>query len=561
MTTPSGLFDASPGAMNLMYFVLNREVIDLDQIKERYYQPGLLPVLMGFVEGEIRETREFRDLPMFPEIKFSIEGSQLSVQLTPRQGRLGKLSLFVNGKQVAEDINLERLTDIKHDLTRYAKYYRSDTANIIALRAYNAEGWLKSQVYAMSFTPDFSKGDGINVVPPPACGDVKPSLYLVVVGTSRYTDASKSLSFPDIDASEMANALRSTGTLLFGDQVELKLLSTAGDSVLISSKANIEAAFREIAQKATPCDVVVAYFSGHGANWGKNADKSNFYYLTKDITSAKLSDPDIRSAFAISDEDLARWLAAIPAQKQVLILDACNSGKAAETMSGTGERDFSPDQIIAFELLKDRTGTFILTGSTADMSSFESNQYGQGLLTYSLLQGMSGTALKEGKYIDIITLFQSARNMVPQLAQTIKQVQTPVIAAPKGASSFPIGIKDESVKIEVAQLKPVVIWCNFQDRDQFNDPIGLTQALNDYFQGQSAKGAQAKFVYYDIPKYPDGFSIRGNYAVSGEKVSLAGRLFKGDNAVGNAFQLAGGKHPAELVKLIMKEVGPRISVK
>ncbi len=81
------------------------------------------------------------------------------------------------------------------------------------------------------------------------------------------------------------------------------------------------------------------------------------------------------------------------------------------------------------------------------------------------LQGMSGTALKEGKYVDIMTLFQSLRTLVPKLAQSIKKVLTPVIAAPKGTSSFPIGVKDESVKIEVAQLKPVVIWSYFQDRE------------------------------------------------------------------------------------------------
>jgi hypothetical protein len=558
VSTPSGLFDASPGAMNLLYFVLGREVIDLDQIKERYYQPALLPMLMGFVDGEIREVREFRNLPMFPEIRFSINGNLLSVQLTPRQGALGKLSLFVNGKQVAEDINLERLTDIKQDLSRYAKFYRSDTTNTIALRAYNAEGWLKSQVYEMNYTPVYSKGEDNEDTTPPSCGEVKPSLYLLVIGTSRYTDASKSLSFPDVDASEMAKALRNTGERLFGDQVCLKLLSTAGDSVIISSRANIEAAFREVAQKASPCDVVVAYFSGHGANWGKNADKSNFYYLTKDITTAKLSDPEIRASYAISDEDLTKWLAAIPAQKQVLILDACNSGKAAEIMSGTRERDFNPDQVIAFELLKDKTGTFILTGSTADMASFESNQYGQGLLTYSLLQGMSGTALKEGKFIDIMTLFQSSRTLVPKLAQSIKKVQTPVIAAPKGASSFPIGIKDESVKIEVAQLKPVVIWSYFQDREQFNDPIGLSEAINNFFHGQAVKGAQAKYVYYDIPKYMDGYSIHGNYTIGGETVSLSGKLFKGDMAVSNTFQLKGGKDPAEWVKLILAQVLPLI---
>jgi glucose/arabinose dehydrogenase len=55
-------------------------------------------------------------------------------------------------------------------------------------------------------------------------------------------------------------------------------------------------------------------------------------------------------------------------------------------------------------------------------------------------------------------LFQNARDEVPKLAASIKQVQIPVIAAPKGGSSFPIGIKDASVKIVLPQPKPVVIY-------------------------------------------------------------------------------------------------------
>lgn len=68
------------------------------------------------------------------------------------------------------------------------------------------------------------------------------------------------------------------------------------------------------------------------------------------------------------------------------------------------------------------------------------------------------------------------------------------------------------------------------------------------------KGAQAKYVYYDIPKYLDGYSIHGNYTIEGEKVSLAGKLFKGNTAVGNTFQLKGGKDPAARVKLILAQV-------
>lgn len=554
VTTPTGLFDASAGALDRLYYSVGREIIDLEQIKERYYRPGLLQNLLGFSEGALRDAQQFINLPIFPQISYTVEGKFLKVKLKVREGGIGKLSLFVNGKQVARDINPDRTTSLTHDLEAYNKFYRSDTVNTLALRAYNAGGWMKSQAYELNYQPVFAKGEGSNTVEPPSCENLKPTLYLIVVGTSKYSDPSKNLIFPDLDASEMAKALHSTGEKMFGNQVQLRLLSTAGDSVPVSSKANIEAAFLEFAKVATPCDVLVAYFSGHGANWGKNADKTNFYYLTKDITSAKLSDPEIREEYAISDEDLTNWLADIPAQKQVLILDACNSGKAAENLSGVGQRELNSDQVIAIELLKDRTGTFILTGSTADMLSYESSQYGQGLLTYSLLEAISGVKLKDGKYVDIMTLFQHARDRVPTLAKTIKQVQTPVIAAPKGGASFPVGIKDSTINIVVAQPKPVIIWSSFQEQKQFKDVLGLGSALNDYFHKQNAKGAQSRYVYYDIPKYDEGYSIWGIYSLKGNMVTVDGRLFKGEVPIGDAFQVKSEKGTQELVRLILKAV-------
>ncbi|HAD14839.1 MAG TPA: hypothetical protein DCF33_20620 [Saprospirales bacterium] len=558
VTTPSGLFDASPEMMENLHYVLGMEVIELSQLKERYYEPGLLTKLMGISGSELRNVAALNNVALYPEISAAIENNQLRITLTERSGAMGKLSLFVNGKQMNPDINPDRQKSLTVNLDEFSAQYRADVPNTIGLVAYNAGDWLKSQPFEVPYNPVGARGNNTGGPKLSECGAVKPTLYLLMIGTSTYNDASKNLVYPDLDAAEMAKALSSTGKVLFGDKVQLKLLSTAGNGVEISSKANIEKAFAEYAQNATPCDVLVVYFSGHGSTWGKAGDKTNFYYLTKDITSTKLADDAIRNAYAVSDEELTKWLAAIPAQKQVLILDACNSGKAAETFSGIGTRDLNTSQVIAFELMKDRTGTFILTGSAADMVSFEASQYGQGLLTYSLLEGINGAALKDGKYVDIMTLFQNSRDVVPKLAANIKQLQTPVIAAPKGAASSPIGIKDGSVKINLPQPKPVIIRSNFQDRDNFNDGLGLTQALNGYFHDQTAKGAQARFVYYDIPEFPQGFSIRGNYSIAGDQVNIAGRLFKGDAPVGAAFQVTGSKEPDALVKLILKEIGPNI---
>jgi WD40 repeat protein len=528
VTSPSGLFDASPGAMKLMYYVQSLDVIDLDQLKERYYEPGLLAKIMGFDKSELRNVAAFDKVALYPEIKANITKDQLAIELTERNGGQGKLSLFINGKEVEEDINPKRLKKLNINLNTFDKYYQPDTESNISLRAYNQEGWLKSQAYELSYRP----------ITPPSSKN-RPSLFALVVGTSNYAGDNLDLRFADQDAMAMSIALSSTGSALFGaDHTEVHLLSTTSPSET-SNKHNIRQAFTDIATKASPADVLVVYFSGHGLAYGP-AEKEQFYYLTKDIGSEDLSDPVVRDNYTISSNEFTQWLTAIPAQKQVMILDACNAGKVVESLAALAQKQLDPSQIRALDRMKDRTGMFILTGSAADKVSYEASQYGQGLLTYSLLQGMSGLALTEDKRVDVMTLFQYARDRVPELAKGIGGVQTPVLAFPAGGASFDIGIVNARVKIPVAQEKPVFIRNVFQDEASFDDVLGLTDALEKHFREITAKGAQATIIYVDVKEYENAYSMKGLYKVTGDAVEVRGRLFKGKESKGE-FQVRGEK--------------------
>ena len=90
----------------------------------------------------------------------------------------------------------------------------------------------------------------------------------------------------------------------------------------------------------------------------------------------------------------------MPALKQVLIIDACASGRVVENLMA--QKDISSSTIRALERMKDRTGMHIITGCTADAVSYEASRFGQGLLTYSLLEGIKGTALRNDRFVDII---------------------------------------------------------------------------------------------------------------------------------------------------------------
>jgi hypothetical protein len=563
VTSPSGLFDASPDMMNDLHYVVGMEIIELEQLKARFYEPGLLQKLLGLNADPIRSVADLGEVPLYPTMKaeISADGRQLRVQLTPRSGGIGKLSFFVNGKEELEDANPERAESITIDLTKFGpaylprqavfdadEYGTYRSANQLVLRAYNAEGWLKSAPLELDYDPPAAaRGSGSGSIFSPFAAK-RPSLYAIVVGTADYAGDQLNLTFADLDAAYFSQALRAAAPKIY-DKVEVVLLNTDAESADrqgISDKLSIQKSFTDLhpvegadIAKVQAQDVLVVYFSGHGLNYG-TAENSQFYYLTKDIASENLSDPEIRNNYAISSAELTEWIKKIPARKQVMVIDACNSGKVVEDFAASS-RDLNSAQIRALDRMKDRTGMFILTGSAADKVSYEAGQYGQGLLTFSLLQGMSGLALTSDKRVDVMTLFQHARDEVPGLARGINGIQTPMLAFPASGASFDLGIVDASVKIPVAQIKPVFIRNVFQDEDSFDDVLGLGQALGDYFRSVTVKGAQAELIYVDVNEYENAYSLKGLYGVAGEAVTLRARLFKGKTVVGEAFTVTGNK--------------------
>jgi hypothetical protein len=244
-----------------------------------------------------------------------------------------------------------------------------------------------------------------------------------------------------------------------------------------------------------------------------------------DINSGDLSDPSVRSAYTISTKELTTWINSISARKQILILDACSSGSVAEDI--VKSRNIPSSQIRALKRMQDRSGMFLIASSASNKVSFEASRFQQGLLTYSLLLGMSGAAVDINGNIDIVKLFQYSRDKVPEFALDIGGTQMPVLALPNDASSFDIGILNKNVKIKLEEVKPVFIRSNFQENSQFNDVLSISNLLDKYILENL--GSQGIFI--DTNSYNDAFSFKGRYALSNNKISVTGKLFKGDSII------------------------------
>jgi len=321
------------------------------------------------------------------------------------------------------------------------------------------------------------------------------------------------------------------------------------------TKANIIQALSE-AKKAKPGDILVVYLSGHGVNHG--GQDGDFYYLTSEAYSASLRDPEILKQGSLSSQQLTEAINQIPAEKTVLILDTCASGRLVEKL--TEKRELSSSQRRALERVKDRTGMYVLAGCAADAVSYEASSYGQGLLTHSLLRGMKGEKLRNDKYVDVASLFNYAADKVPEIAKGVGGIQRPVIASPKGGASFDIGQVSVADKesIPLQSPRPLVLRANFQGKKIFGDRLGLSKHVNEQLRDVSSRGRQAPLVFVDATELPSAYRLDARYEVNDDDVKVEAQLSIGDDLKAE-FIVEGNKSKLEqLAKEIVEETKSRL---
>jgi uncharacterized caspase-like protein len=152
-----------------------------------------------------------------------------------------------------------------------------------------------------------------------------------------------------------------------------------------------------------------------------NDDGGSYYFMPSD--AAFNPDGSIMASNAISYRDIQSVLD-IPGQKLVFI-DSCHS----EGVSG--RRSADNNQLIR---ALQNNSTVIFTASRGNQMSQESSEYGHGVFTYAIIQGMKGSAdlFKSGK-VTMKELDTYVSEMVPRLTNGF---QHPTTATPDGYVNF-----------------------------------------------------------------------------------------------------------------------------
>jgi hypothetical protein len=526
---PEGRYDGSnAGDVPHLHWVVGEEAIDISQLPANY-EPGLLAKL---IRGEqLPPVPDFGAPRLFPEITVlpkRPEDATLRVELRPRGGGLGRIVLNVNGSEFESDLR-PRLVEteggahaLEVDLSA-APNLLTGQENKIALWAYNQDGTLRSRGFV---TPYRTPGDAL---------DTPPNIWAVIVGSSEYRGDLK-LRWSDDDARDFGTALSIAASRLVdkpGDasRVHVDVLRPGTSSP--PTLENIKAALKRAAASAKPEDVLVVYLSGHG-----KAYKGKYYYLMENSTG-DLRDDRVRAQTALGVEALVGLLLENRANKRVLILDTCAAGHGAqEILTALASKDpYSAVQRKTLKTLAERTGSFILAGCAKDRASYESSVFGQGLLTYSLLEYMARGALKDGEAVDVVSLFEYAADRVRTLASGAQEPQW--LMQPE-SGSFAIGrlLDEDRGRIPLQRKKPVFRQSVIELGVTMEDPADLTTLVNTRLRELSAVSPPA-LLYQPASTSPESYRLRGRYETTDGETKLLCRLLrKGVTIASSNFSVA-----------------------
>jgi uncharacterized caspase-like protein len=261
----------------------------------------------------------------------------------------------------------------------------------------------------------------------------RPRAYVITIGVNAYENPNWTLGFAVKDAHDLSGALQQIQGY---EVVPISLVSveSGGSKLDQATKSNIEdvlallggndeihrdrltkaiGAVASKLRKATPDDLVILAFSGHGYT-----DKQARFYLLPSNSGKESTITDAILPKFVSSDELSQWLRDVDAGEMVMLIDACHS--AASVPEGfkpgpMGDRGLG-------QLAYDK-GMQILAATQADNVALESERLGQGLLTYALVDdGLKARkAAPDGKGpITIKSWLHYAETRVPELYNEIQ---------------------------------------------------------------------------------------------------------------------------------------------
>lgn len=247
----------------------------------------------------------------------------------------------------------------------------------------------------------------------------KPKLYVLAVGVSKYKNPDYNLGLAAKDATDFAAVFQKQDGKLYG-KVTVHLLTDDK-----ASKESVIEGLEWLKSQVTSRDVGVMFVAGHGMN--DNTGK--YFFLPHN------ANPDKLMSTGVAQTDIKDTLNSL-AGKAVFFVDTCHAGNAL----GSGKTRAIGGSTDAFvnELASAENGVIVFSSSTGRQLSQEDPKWGNGAFTKAVVEGLSGKAEigKSGK----VTHKGLDYYVTERVKELTKGQQSPVSIAPGGITDFPIAV-------------------------------------------------------------------------------------------------------------------------
>ena len=247
----------------------------------------------------------------------------------------------------------------------------------------------------------------------------RPRMHVLAIGVNKYRMPEYQLNYAVNDADEFTKAMTAVSKGLFAgvDVTTLKDEKVTRD--------DIAAAFNQISTATKPGDVFVLFLSGHGVSVD-----GRYYYYPQNLDFA--AGQNYQNG--IGQDLWQEWLAKIPAQKTLLILDTCESGGASGIIKGASARETAMDQ------LQYATGQNLIAAAGSSEVAREGYK-NHGVLTYALLEALSQQPKEGGEEkVKVGMLADYVEERVPDITQSVWGVPQRPVRRLTG-NDFPIGFR------------------------------------------------------------------------------------------------------------------------
>jgi uncharacterized caspase-like protein len=224
------------------------------------------------------------------------------------------------------------------------------------------------------------------------------NLHVFAVGINDYLNKEYNLPYARTDAQDVLKTIVGNAAQGGYDKVFKYELYDAD-----AKRDKVQEIFKKITETAQRQDVFVFFYAGHGKSVTAD-EQSTFYLVMQDVKNEQ----ELPTR-GLSAKELSVLLTNVPAARQLVLFDACQSGAALD--------DFMQSKSV--KGMARKTGSGVIASASSDQAANQVTSLQHGVFSYSLLKAFGGEVKNDKGRVTVNGLKTYVEEQVPELTKQL----------------------------------------------------------------------------------------------------------------------------------------------